>query len=61
MEPVSERDEEQKKVHRATSEKTGKILDACKRKDVARLCELAESPAGLVSDALRREACKYPI
>lgn len=60
MDALDERDEEKKKLHRATSEKTGKILDACKWKDVTRLRALAESPAGLVSDALRREACEYP-
>jgi TBC1 domain family member 20 len=38
--------------------KAAKILEACKWKDTATLRALAASEGGLLSDELRRHACK---
>jgi TBC1 domain family member 20 len=38
--------------------KAAKILEACKRKDTKTLRALAASEGGLLSDELRRQACR---
>ena len=40
------------------AEKAELILDACRWRDVSRLRSLADGEDGLLTDALRREACK---
>lgn len=35
------------------------ILDACRRRDIAELQFLAESPGGFLTDQLREEACEF--
>lgn len=42
------------------SEKTAAILEACKCKDLESLRKLATSEGGLLTDELRRKACKFP-
>lgn len=39
------------------AEKTAKILEACSRKDIASLQELAQSSGGFLRDKLRQLAC----
>lgn len=38
---------------------TARILDACERKDIDELRDLAIAPGGFLSDPLRSRACKY--
>ena len=40
------------------SPKIGKILDACRRRDIEELQSLAESPGGFMTDGLRQQACE---
>ena len=42
------------------NEKTAAILEACKWKDLESLRKLATSEGGLLTDELRRKACKFP-
>ena len=41
------------------SEKAAAILEACKWKDLDSLRKLATSEGGLLTDELRRKACKF--
>lgn len=42
------------------SKKTADILEACECKDIESLRQLATSEGGLLTDELRRKACKSP-
>lgn len=42
------------------NEKNAAILEACKWKDLESLRKLATSEGGLLTDELRRKACKLP-
>lgn len=42
------------------NEKIAAILEACKWKDLKSLRKLATSEGGLLTDELRRKACKFP-
>lgn len=44
----------------SSSQKAEDILTACKWRDIGRLRSLAEGKGGLLTDALRRRACKCP-
>jgi hypothetical protein len=41
--------------------KQARILEACRWKDIDGLRALAVSEAGLISDELRCQACRYPL
>ena len=40
------------------NDKKALIAQACWNEDIEKLVELADSPGGLIDDALRKEACK---
>lgn len=44
----------------ATDKKEEAILEACRKRDLCALRQLAESPGGFLSDAIRQQACECP-
>ena len=44
-------------VESETGEKANLILDACEKRDVTQLRQLASSEGGLIRDDIRRSAC----